>query len=197
MRMTMPDVQDEQGTTTGTPEGATLEIGFARESDAEELAALVLAAYREPSPERQTTRDADLAHGDRTSVEEIRAAMAEGRAAFMVARDGTRIVACCEHRLLDAETALMGMMAVAPDARLSGIARRLGRQTLAYLATSRGCTQVEIHVFSEHTGMIARYVSEGFVATGETRPVPTELSKVDGLHFVVLRLDLAKALQAR
>ena len=194
--MTMPEVQDDR-TTTGTAQGAPLEIGFASASDAEELAALVLAAYREPSPEKQTTRDADLAHGDRTSVEEIRASMADGVATFMVARDGDRIVACCEHRLLDSETALMGMMAVAPDARLSGIATRLGRRTLGHLATERGCTRVEIHVLSEHTGMIARYQSEGFVVTGETRAIPAELSKVDGLHFVVLRLDLAAALRAR
>ncbi|CCE74254.1 GNAT family N-acetyltransferase [Clavibacter nebraskensis] len=194
--MTMPEVRDDQ-TGTRMPQDAPLDIGFASASDAEELAALVLAAYREPSPEKQMTRDADLAHGDRTSVEEIRASMAEGIATFMVARDGDRIVACCEHRLLDAETALLGMMAVAPDARLSGIAKRLGRQTLGYLATVRGCARAEIHVFSEHTGMIARYQREGFVATGETRPVPAELSKVDGLHFVVLRLDLAAALRAR
>ncbi|WP_043675443.1 GNAT family N-acetyltransferase [Clavibacter michiganensis] len=195
--MTMPDVQDEQATPTGTPEDAPLEIGFAHATDAEELAALVLAAYRNPSPERQTTRDADIAHGDRTSVEEIRAAMAEGGATYMVARAGSRIVACCEHRLLDDETALIGMMAVAPDARLSGIAKRLARRTMVHLATARGCTRVEIHVFSEHTGMIERYLQEGFVATGETRPVPAELAKVEGLHFVVLRLDLARALQTR
>ncbi|RIJ06435.1 N-acetyltransferase, partial [Clavibacter nebraskensis] len=145
--MTMPEVRDDQ-TGTRMPQDAPLDIGFASASDAEELAALVLAAYREPSPEKQMTRDADLAHGDRTSVEEIRASMAEGIATFMVARDGDRIVACCEHRLLDAETALLGMMAVAPDARLSGIAKRLGRQTLGYLATVRGCARAEIHVFS-------------------------------------------------
>ncbi|OUE23881.1 Acetyltransferase (GNAT) family protein [Clavibacter michiganensis] len=194
--MTMPDVQDDPSTTAPTADGAPLEIGFAQASDAEELAALVVAAYGSPTPAKQTTRDADLAHGDRTSADEIRASMADGMT-FLVARDGDRIIACSGHRLLDADTALMEMMAVAPDARLTGVAKLLGRRTLVHLATVRGCTQVEIHVFSEHAGMIERYEREGFVATGETRPVPAELSKVAGLHFVVLRLDLARALQGR
>ncbi|MCC7328663.1 MAG: GNAT family N-acetyltransferase [Gammaproteobacteria bacterium] len=138
-----------------------------RGDDAGAITALVNSAYRGDTGRQGWTTEADLLDGSRISLANVQALLADADCTLLLGEAGGRLVACVELRRTGGQL-YIGMLSVAPGLQGRGIgsllmeaaedhARRLGLDSLAMLVISR-----------RHE-LIAWYLRQGFLPTGETR----------------------------
>lgn len=160
--------------------------------DAKAIAERVNSAYRgEPSRKGWTT-EANLLGGQRTDTAMIQSLLAQSL--FRLAWDGNTLVGTQQIEHLNATTAELGMLAVAPERQGDGVGRRLVNDA-AVIAQSRfSCGTLRIRVLHQRTELLRWYESLGFQKTGETAPFPTSERfgepKVNDLWFLILEKQL-------
>ena len=152
------------------------EIRPAREPEADTIAQLVNRAY-------EVERFFVL--GDRTSREEVRTLIREGRV-FVAAEDGQPPVGCV-YVEVGGERGLFGMLAVDPARQGAGIGRRLIDAAERHLRDS-GARSIDIQVVNLRTDLLPRYRLLGYVDAG-TAPYVHRPTTQD-VHFVVMRKTL-------
>lgn len=166
------------------------------DTDAPVLAALVHSAYRGDSSRTGWTSEADLLDGDRISVDDVRALIAEPDVAVLVGLDDDgSVLACCELRRSRPGVGYFGMFAVRPGRTGGGVGRTVMAEAERAAVERWGAASMEMTVIAQRTELIAWYERMGYARTGETKPFPYGEVKYGApqrrdLHFVVLAKPL-------
>ena len=169
-----------------------LTFRFAERADAPTIAALIESGYRGDESRRGWTTEADLLDGDRTSVAEIEAYIADPNARFIMAFECASLVGCALIKN-EAGEGYFGMFAVKPALQGSGH----GKQILAHAEkTVRDlwhCPVIAMTVISIREDLIAFYERRGYKRSA-TKPFPFDRepgAKRTDFHFVVLKKTIA------
>jgi GNAT superfamily N-acetyltransferase len=156
------------------------EIRLASIADAEEITALVNAAFQVES---------FFKRGDRTDLREVTAMFETGT--FLVARDETieraPLVACAYLECRDAR-AYFGMLSIAPASQRRGLGRRM-IDALETRARAAGCRGMTIHVVNLRRELPPLYRRFGYVESA-TLPFPDDGSATRACHFIVMTKPL-------
>ncbi|MBC7291302.1 MAG: GNAT family N-acetyltransferase [Actinotalea sp.] len=156
------------------PDGQPIRAATA--DDAEEVAALVHAAYRGEESHEGWTTEVGLVAGTRTDADAVRALVAAPDSVVLLAEDDDGLLACC-HLTKHDEHAYFGMFAVRPGHQGRGIGRRvLDAATL--WARAWQVPDLRLSVLNERHELIAWYQRRDFVLIGESEPfVEDELGR--------------------
>ena len=169
----------------------------AADSDLQQVADLVNAAYRGDSSRRGWTHEADYLDGQRTDAESLRRDLAAQPAAVLLTlRDEPEgdLLGCVWLEPADGGTWYLGMLTVRPDLQ----DRRLGRALLEAgerFAERQGARRIRMTVVNIRDTLIDWYRRRGYALTGETLPFPYADGRFGqprraDLNFVVLERAL-------
>ena len=157
---------------------------LAAHADLPELKALVESAYRGESARGGWTHEADLIEGERITMAELEAMLADPAQRLILALADNRLLGCVCLTTKGNGLAYLGMLAVDPTLQASGTGRRLIAEAEARAAAEWGAATMEMMVISNRSALIAYYERRGYAQTGETRPFP--LPGYAHLQMVVL-----------
>lgn len=167
-------------------------ITLATAADADALAALVNGAYRGERARTGWANEAGLLDGQRTSPDDLRAAVGDGHIVILMAReaDGNALTGCVSIEPLGGgETWALGMLTIDPSLQAAGLGRQLLAEGEAY-ARTRGAVRIRLTVIHLRAMLIAWYERRGYRLTGDTLPFPYDgrfgTPLRPDLHFVVL-----------
>lgn len=169
-----------------------LTFRFAEREDAPAIAALIESGYRGDESRRGWTTEADLLEGDRTSVAEIEAYVADPHARFIMAFEGASLVGCALVKN-EAGEGYFGMFAVKPACQGGGHGKQILSHAERKIRDLWNCTRIAMTVISIREDLIAYYERRGYKRTG-TEPFPFDRepgAKRTDFHFVVLTKNLA------
>jgi GNAT superfamily N-acetyltransferase len=173
-----------------------VEFRLAVADDAPLIAALVHSAYRGDTSRQGWTSEADLLDGDRISVDDVQALIAEPGAVVLLGLDDDgSILACCELRHSRDGVGYFGMFAVRPGRTGGGVGRTVMSEAERYAVERWGVTSMEMSVIAQRTDLTAWYERLGYARTGATKPFPYGdprygAPRRDDLYFEVLAKDL-------
>ncbi len=171
---------------------AGLTFRFAARADAPAIAALIESGYRGDESRRGWTTEADLLEGDRTSVPEIEALIADPNARFIMAFESGALIGCALIKSEGGE-GYFGMFAVKPALQGGGHGKKILAHAETAIRDLWRCDKVAMTVISIREDLIAYYERRGYAVIG-TKPFPFDLArgaKRKDFHFVVLCKDLA------
>jgi len=147
-------------------------IRVAGSEEAEQIARIVNAAFEVERPYRLD--------GDRTSVENIRQLMRDGRT-FFVAEENGRTIGAVFVRITGI-TGYFGMLSVDPALQRSGIGRAL-REHAERFCKQHGCSEMTLTTGDFRTELVPYYTRAGYKIVG-TEPGPAEWSMRSGFRVV-------------
>lgn len=168
-----------------------LDFRFAGAADAPALQALIQSAYRGEDSRRGWTTEADLIEGERASVAEIAAIIAEPAARFVMAFDGPALIGCALIRNEGGE-GYFGMFAVCPALQGTGHGNQIIAHAEGAARSLWNCSTMVMTVISLRIELIAWYERRGYRPVG-TSPFPFSRepgAKRTDFHFVVLSKTL-------
>lgn len=161
--------------------------------DAEEVAALINAAYRGESSRAGWTTEADLLDGLRTTTPEIASIIKREDAFILIGVLNDQIVACmcCELQIISGKsTAHFGMIAVKPILQNRGYGAEIIQAAEAMTLRQWRVAGFHMAVISIRNELIAFYEKLGFLRTGEFKDFPIESAlwqaKVESLNLEYL-----------
>jgi predicted N-acetyltransferase YhbS len=173
-----------------------IELKPAAEADFPDVVALTNWAYRGTGAVASWTVESYLS-GERTTVEALRADLAEKPAArVLVWRDeGGELLGHLWLEPLGGDVWYLGLLSVRPDRQDQQLGRRLLAAAEAH-ARARGGRRMQMTVINVRDTLIAWYQRRGYVLTGEVRPFPYGDDRFgrplrEDLSFVVLERALA------
>lgn len=143
-------------------------IRAATVDDAEQVAALVHAAYRGEESQEGWTTEIGLVAGARTDAEAVRALVEAPDSVVLLVEDDEGLLACC-HLTKHDEHAYFGMFAVRPGHQGQGIGRRVLDAATLWARAWR-VPDLRLSVLNERHELIAWYQRRDFVLTGESVP---------------------------
>ncbi|WP_438851088.1 GNAT family N-acetyltransferase [Brevundimonas nasdae] len=163
-----------------------------RAATADDVAALrplIERAYRGDSAKAGWTHEADFLSGERTSIEELSAVIADPeRVILMAYRDGT-LIGCVQVARSADDLGYLGMLTVDPALQAGGVGRQLLAAAEAEAIRRFNARRMEMTVIQRRAELIAWYERRGYVRTGEQRPFPLDPPRPE-LAFVVLEKAL-------
>lgn len=172
-----------------------MHLDRATPADLAALHALIESAYRGETARAGWSNEADLLHGPRTAVADLRAMLADNVQRLLVFREGKEVVACVALTDLGQGRAYLGLLTVAPLRQASGFGRLLLAAAEHYAASELGTRLVEMTVIAQRPELIAWYERRGYLLSGERRPFPYSNPSAgalrEDLEFVVLERSLA------
>ena len=138
------------------------EIRIARSADAEQITAVINAAFR--------IAEGFFVDGNRITFDEVHSSLAKG--AFLVAEDGNGLSGCVyvEPR---GERAYLGLLSVDPARQQSGLGSRLMTAGEEYCRT-RGARFMDILIVNLRAELPAFYARRGYSENGTT-PFPPDV----------------------
>lgn len=158
------------------PNQAGLRVRVAEPGDADELAALINAAY---------VVEAFFKVGDRTTAREVLELMRQGR--FLILEsDGA--LAGSVYVEINGEQGYFGMLSIAPSRQKQGLGARLVAAAEDFCREA-GCTEMELHVVNLRTELPPYYRKLGYVETG-TREFPDPEMATQPCYFLVMSKQL-------
>ncbi|MFP3989840.1 GNAT family N-acetyltransferase [Streptomyces sp. E11-3] len=168
----------------------------ARDTDADELVALIESAYRGDASRAGWTTEADILQGQRTDAEGVLEVIRAADSRLLtVERDG-RIVACCQlqHR---GTAAYFGMFAVRPELQGAGLGKVILAAAERTVREEWGVREMHMTVISVRDELIAWYERRGYRRTGQLSPFPYGderfgVPQRPDLEFELLVKDLAQ-----
>jgi GNAT superfamily N-acetyltransferase len=166
---------------------SSLTFRLAGRKDAPAIAALIEEGYRGDESRRGWTTEAHLIEGNRTSVAEIEALIADPNARFIMAFDGAALIGCALIKN-EAGEGYFGMFAVKPALQGGGHGKQILAHAEQKIRDLWNCTRVAMTVISIREDLIAYYERRGYARTG-TKPFPFDKepgAKRTDFHFVVL-----------
>ncbi|MEN2746815.1 GNAT family N-acetyltransferase [Sphingomonas sp. T9W2] len=168
-------------------------IRVATMEDVPALHALVESAFRGESARAGWTHEADLLDGQRTDRAALAEVMIDPDRAILMTDDTT---GCVQVSHIAPDQAALGLLAVRPDVQAGGLGRRLVLAAEDHAVRVHGARTMEMTVIDMRVELIAWYVRQGYVATGETRPFPMDDPRFglprQPLSFVVLERSLPR-----
>lgn len=180
--------------SVAAPSSPKLDFRAAVEADAPAIVALVESAYRGASSRAGWTTEADLLDGQRTDLDQVRAAIAGADGRIVLAEHDGGLVGCA-HLERAGAVAWFGMYAVRPPLQGQGTGAALLAECERVARDEWGCRELRMSVIWTRAELIAYYRRRGYRDTGERRPFPYGdarfgLPRRDDLHFVVYAKDL-------
>lgn len=167
-------------------------IRDARQEDAGAIARLTNRAYRGDESRAGWTTEADLLGGQRTDRAMVLEMM--DTSTFRLLWEGDNLLGSVQLAPIDAATAEIGMLAVAPSSQGKGIGDRLLHDAEAVAHQQLNCQRLRMRVLHQRRELIEYYQRRGYEPTGETAPFPASSRfgdpLVDDLWFVVLEKPL-------
>lgn len=148
----------------------TLELRFACEADAQEIAILVNRAYRPSAQDQGWTHEASLIAGARITTEQVLALFHEQSVILLLCR-GPEILACV-HVQGDASSAYIGMLATDPQMQAQGIGKQMLHHAEAYALNCLGASVLKMSVLSSRPELLAFYERRAYVLTGQVEDYP-------------------------
>jgi predicted N-acetyltransferase YhbS len=147
------------------------EIRIASSADAEQITAVINAAFR--------IAEEFFIATSRITLDEVHQSLAKG--AFLVAEDEKGLSGCVyvEPR---GERAYLGLLSVDPSRQQSGLGSRLMTAAEDY-CRARGARFMDILIVNLRTDLPAFYAHRGYVANG-TSPFPADVPTLQPCHFI-------------
>lgn len=135
------------------------------------LVGLLQRAYRGEASREGWTSEADLIDGTRTSIEDMRAILADPGQAVLAAfdgmpADGGALVGCAVVSDEGGGAAGFGMFAVEPRLQAGGIGKRIMDSAEAEARGRFGAARMEMKVVRGREALVAFYARRGYRATG-------------------------------
>ena len=155
-----------------------MRIRFAVKQDAEDITALINAAFRKA--------ESFFIDGDRIDVESVRSLIAKGE--FLISHEDAAFRGCVylERR---GERAYLGLLSVDPELQKAGIGSALMKAAEEHCREA-GCRVMDLRTVNLRTDNRAFYGRRGYVETS-TEPFPEELNPKLPCHFVNMSKPLA------
>lgn len=147
-------------------------IRVAGPEEAAPIARIVNAAFEVERPYRL--------HGERTSAENVRQLMMDGKT-FFVAEEGGRILGAVFVRITG-HSGYFGMLSVDPALQRGGIGRAL-REHAEEFCRQKGCSEMTLTTGDFRTELVPYYTRAGYRVVG-TEPGPAEWSMRSGFRVV-------------
>ena len=173
---------------------SVLSMSKAEEQDAEQIAALLNAAYRGESSKQGWTTEADLLAGRRTDTEEVRRLILSDDSLFLLSRTKTELIGSV-HLQKQAKQLCLGMLAVSPPLQGKGIGKQLLLAAEQAAQELWAVNKSVMTVVSCRNELIAYYQRRGYRRTGVSKafPVNPELwtPKVADLRLEILEKNLS------
>ena len=168
-----------------------------RSATVEDIAAIVVlvnSAYRGDSSRTGWTTEADLLGGQRTDNEEISRLISAPDSLLLLCMDGQSVIGSVHLEKLNAKTAYLGMLTVAPPLQGRGVGRWMMTEAERWACSEWDANTMQMQVIALRGELIAYYERRGYRRTEETRPFPDNprfgLPKVAGLLLNVLEKSL-------
>ncbi|HXQ69218.1 MAG TPA: GNAT family N-acetyltransferase [Pyrinomonadaceae bacterium] len=147
------------------------EIRIANSADAEQITAVINAAFR--------IAEGFFVDGNRITLDEVHGSLAKG--AFLVAEDSHSLSGCV-YVELRGERAYLGLLSVDPSRQQSGLGSRLMNAGEEYCRTS-GARFMDILIVNLRAELPAFYAHRGYVENGTT-PFPPDVPTKQPCHFI-------------
>ncbi|SER27449.1 Ribosomal protein S18 acetylase RimI [Nitrosomonas sp. Nm51] len=130
------------------------------------------------------TRETHIIGGNRTTLDEIAAAMAKPDAQFYVVYQ-RQLLAACIYLAKERYFAYVGFFSVHPDYQGRGVGKHILRQAEAIARQQLTAAKIRIFVVSQRPELIAFYERRGYQRIGNAQAYPLQLKtgapKVPGL----------------
>ena len=165
---------------------------FAAFQDAAVVVDLVNDSYSGPDRDLGWTPETGIFDGPRTSLKEVRQAIARDDCRIILLEEASVLLGCCQIERQD-DLAYLGLFAVLPRAQAKGLGRAILAEAEVRAAQLWNCAGIWMTSISLQSKLIAYYERRGYAQTGERLPFPeAEMSGALRTDFdlVVLRKGL-------
>lgn len=166
---------------------SSLTFRIAERQDAPAIAALIESGYRGDESRRGWTTEAHLIEGNRTSVAEIEAHIADTNARFLMAFEDAALIGCALIKNEEGE-GYFGMFTVKPALQGGGHGKQILAHAEQKIRELWNPNRIAMTVISIREDLVAYYERRGYVRTS-TKPFPFDRepgAKRQDFHFVVL-----------
>jgi ribosomal protein S18 acetylase RimI-like enzyme len=153
----------------------SITLNTATENDIAALEVLVNSAYRGESSKKGWTTEADLLGGIRTDASALFKLIQDRASVILKYTDKTGDIQACMHLKKKGAKLYLGMLTVSPELQDQGIGKQLLAEAEEY-AKQNHCSGIIMTVISIRHELISWYERQGYYATGETEPFPTDPS---------------------
>lgn len=167
-----------------------LSIRPADPTNAATLQPLIQRAYRGEAARGGWTHEADLLAGERITLAELAALIADPAERLLVAERAGTAIGCVRVSDLGGGLAYLGLLAVDPDCQAAGIGGTLIDAAEALAREVFGARRIEMTVIDTRDELIAYYRRRGYAPAG-TRAFPVAVEPP--LTMVVLDKPLVAA----
>lgn len=173
-----------------------MSLVIATRADIDDIVALVESAFRGDASRAGWTTEADLLDGRRTGHDEIEAIVSDPHQCVLLERDGEGCLYASVVVGRDGDSALFGMLAVAPARQAAGTGRRVLKNVEDWVSVQWKSRRMRMKVIAQRAELIAWYERRGYRLTGETEPFyygdeRFGLPKRPDLKFAVMEKDLS------
>jgi len=120
------------------------------------------------------THEADLVTGPRTDIETL-TSLIDGDSRLLVALDGDTMLGCVNIAGRGDGLAFLGLLCVDPDLQARGVGKQLMTAAENTARALFHADRIEMTVIDRRTELIAWYIRQGYLPTGEVRPFPIPL----------------------
>ena len=166
-----------------------MNIQIATLQDVDALETLLNSAYRGATSRNGWTSEADLISGEiRTNSQELLDLILDQKSVFLKYTNENQKIIGCVNLQMHEQSIYLGMLSVAPNLQDKGIGKQLLQEAEKYAKTNH-CNRIFMTVISVRKELIAWYLRNDYVLTGEKKPFPTDHASGipnQKLEFVVL-----------
>lgn len=134
------------------------------------------------------THEADLVTGPRTDIDTL-TRLLDGDSRLLVALDGDTMLGCVNIADRGDGLAYLGLLCVDPELQTRGVGKQLMAAAEATARDTFAANRIEMTVIDRRTELIAWYIRQGYLPTGEARPFPIELDPPLAMTVLEKRID--------
>jgi len=134
------------------------------------LHALAQRAYRGDAARAGWTHEADMVEGERISLAELAAIVADPDERLLVAEAGDALTGCVRVTREIGGAAMLGLLAVDPGRQADGLGKRLIAAAEEIARRDFAAATMRMTVIATRAELIAYYQRRGYAPTGEVKP---------------------------
>lgn len=148
-------------------------ISLAQSHHIPAITSLVNQAYRPAADAAGWTHEASLVTGERINQAQVAVLFDRPHSTILIATSQQELLGCV-HIEQCGEHAMIGMLAVLPQAQVGGIGKQLLAQAEDYALKQFQAQSCRMVVVSARHELIAFYLRRGYQKTGQTMPYPLD-----------------------
>ena len=168
-------------------------VSTAESNDIPALVSLINSAYRGEASKKGWTTEADLLKGElRTDAATLNTLIENKHAVFLKYQSEDGNITGCVYLAAQERGLYLGMLTVSPLLQGAGIGKELLKAADDY-ARKHNCSSIFMNVISLRHELIAWYERQGYYATGERKPFPTDQQfgiPTQPLEFMIMRKEV-------